>query len=221
MMIEALEQQFRIHTNPDRALAMSAYMRYQFPFYGIPASLRQDIALPVFKAYPPESAAELHSLARAMWQKPEREWHYTGILLISKYKKLWTPDLIELLHDLLLQHSWWDSVDGLCSNCVAPYFQRFGDKRFDVLDAWEKSGHMWLIRVCIIHQLSYRKASNLTYLKGIVARQRHSDEFFIQKAIGWALRQYAKTDPAWVMDFTATHTLKPLSLREAIKNIRQ
>lgn len=220
MMIEALERQFRAHANPQRAAAMSAYMRHQFPFYGIPSSLRQNISIPVFKQYPPETEAELHSLARAMWQRPEREWHYTAILLISKHKKLWTPDLIELLHDLLVAQSWWDSVDGLCSNCVAPYFQKFGDKRFDILNVWEKSGNMWLIRVCIIHQLSYRKASNLTYLKGIVIRQKHSDEFFIQKAIGWALRQYARTDPAWVVDFTATYTLKPLSLREALKNIK-
>lgn len=220
-MIEALEQQFIKHANPDKALAMSAYMRHQFPFYGIQSELRQDISLPVFKRYPPETEAELHNLARAMWKRPEREWHYTAILLMNKFKKLWTPDLIQLLNDLLVHNSWWDSVDGLSSNCVAPYFQRFGARRYQVLDAWENSGNMWLVRVCIIHQLAYREHTNLTYLSGIVERHAQSDAFFIQKAIGWALRQYAKTDPVWVLDFTMTHKLKPLSLREALKNIKQ
>lgn len=219
-MIEALEQQFMHHADPERAFAMSAYMRNKFAFYGIAAELRKEITLPVFKRFPPETEADLHRLARSMWQKPEREWHYTAILLISKHKKLWSYELIELLSDLLQQNSWWDTVDGLSSNCIAPYFLKFGETRKKVLEEWERSGNMWLIRICIIHQLACRKNTDLNYLKGIITRQAESDAFFIQKAIGWALRQYAKTDPAWVRNFALTNTLKPLSIREALKNIK-
>lgn len=217
--LNALEEAFKFYADAERAVAMSAYMKNLFPFYGIPAPLRTELSKATIKQHPISNYNTLQELVLEMWQKSEREWQYTAILLLSSYKKLWSTEMTGLLKELITHKSWWDSVDGLTGNCVSPFFLKFDSLKPKILEEWENSGNMWLIRACIIHQLPYRQKTDTDYLTSVVLKNNYSKEFFIQKAIGWSLRQYAKTDAAWVKDFVEVNFLMPLSKREALKNI--
>lgn len=217
--LNALEEAFKFYADAERAVAMSAYMKNLFPFYGIPATLRTELSKAVIKDYPISNYEVLQELVLEMWQKSEREWQYSAILLLSSYKKLWNSEMSRLLKQLITNKSWWDSVDGLTGNCVSPFLLKFELLKSKILKDWESSGNMWLIRACIIHQLPYRQKTDTDYLTSVILKNNNSKEFFIQKAIGWSLRQYAKTDAEWVKDFVEVNFLMPLSKREALKNI--
>lgn len=218
-LIPALELAFVSAADPVLAGPMSAYMKHLFPFYGIKSPLRNSLSKPLIKTHLPQDAAELSRLLRQMWAKPEREWKYTAILLAESCKKLWTEVIISDFEYMIREQSWWDSVDGISSCLIAPYFKMFPQNRYQILRSWEASRNMWLLRVCIIHQLKYRETTDFEYLSGIISRHSGSSEFFIQKAIGWSLRQYARTRPEKVIEFVKSHNIKPLSKREALKHI--
>lgn len=219
-MLGELETAFIAETDSQRALSMKAYMKGQFNYYGIASPIRKDIQKALFSKIKPGSFEELLSWATLMWAKPQREWHYAAIDLLSANKKLWKAQLADHLEYFLLKHAWWDSVDGLCSQVIAPFFKKFPDLKNSLVDRWKYSDNLWLRRVSIIHQLKLKGQTNLDLLTECILLNNTSREFFLQKAIGWALREYAKTDPEWVLRFVEVNDLKPLSKREAIKNIR-
>ncbi len=218
--VENIANAFVTEADQDRADAMSAYMKNRFVFFGIPAPKRKEIVLNELKSLKLKDSNELHSLLLDLWDKPEREWHYTAMILAERFKKLWNKDSIVVFEEMLVNASWWDTVDTISSHCIGPYFQKNPDLKKTYLHKWENSNNMWLKRVCIIHQLTYKQETDTDYLEKIIFMNQESKEFFIQKAIGWALRQYAKVNPLWVNNFVASNTLKPLSHREALKNIK-
>ncbi len=220
MIIDELERAFLAQADMSRGLAMSAYMKNHFVFYGLPAPVRKDIQKAVFSISKPNDYPTLITHIRAMWQKPEREWHYAAIDLLASCKKLWQSDMIETIESMLIQNAWWDSVDGLSSQVVAPYFKKFPQVKSSCIDKWKISDNMWLRRVSIIHQLKAKKDTDLDLLTECILLNSESKEFFLQKAIGWALREYAKINPEWVIRFVDVNDLKPLSKREALKNIQ-
>lgn len=219
-MLQSLTERFMESADPLRASAMSAYMKNHFEFFGIPAPQRKIIQTEWLKSFKINDLGELTELVTQMWNLPQREYHYVAIEVLIKYKKLWSPDLALFFEDLLVTNAWWDSVDTLSSKVIGPYFKRFPKIRQTYLELWKNSSIFWLRRVCIIHQLSYRRSTDLDVLTEMILLNNQSSEFFIQKAIGWALRQYAKTDPEWVTRFVEITPLKNLSKREAVKNIR-
>jgi 3-methyladenine DNA glycosylase AlkD len=119
---------------------------------------------------------------------------------------------------LILNKSWWDSVDLISSKLVNPFFLKYRNLEEAMTYSWSRSNNIWLKRVSIIYQNGYKKETNLDILTRHILENADSNEFFIQKAIGWALRDYSKVDYKWVIDFVVNNTkLKPLSKREAIK----
>jgi 3-methyladenine DNA glycosylase AlkD len=106
---------------------------------------------------------------------------------------------IKLIEYCLQQKSWWDSVDGIASDWLGPYFKLFPEQIVPVTSQWNKSKNMWLQRSSIMFQKAYKKDTDTTLLSRYILNCAHSKEFFIQKAIGWALREYSKTDPEWVI----------------------
>jgi 3-methyladenine DNA glycosylase AlkD len=219
-MLEQLISSFERNADTHKADAMSAYMKHHFVFYGIPSPLRKTLQSEIFNSFKLNSQQDLLIAVKFLWDKPERECHYAAIELLAKNKKLWSPECINFFESLLISNSWWDSVDTLCGQVIGPMFKRYPQLRYQTIEQWKHSDNMWLRRVCIIHQLSYREATDLDLLTEMVFINAGSNEFFIQKAIGWALRQYAKTDPEWVLRFVDVNTLKNLSKREAVKNIK-
>lgn len=219
-MLNTLTERFKEVSNPHRAKAMSAYMKNHFEFFGIPSPERKLIQADWFNSFKIKNLDELISLVTQLWNLPQREYHYVAIELLARNKKLWSEDCAVFFEDLLVTHAWWDSVDTLSSQVIGPFFKKFPEVKFQYLELWKNSSIFWLRRVCIIHQLSYKRDTDLDILTEMILLNSDSNEFFIKKAIGWALRQYAKTDPEWVLRFVDLNPLKNLSKTEAVKNIR-
>jgi 3-methyladenine DNA glycosylase AlkD len=211
---------YRAAADPERAEGNRAYMRDQFPFLGIPTTKRRALSREVLAGLPAPSADELERIARACWELPEREYQYFAVDLLGRYARRLEPGFLDTVHHLVTTKSWWDTVDALASNVAGPIVAAHPEAVADMED-WLVDENMWLARTAIIHQLTYKEGTDTARLfRYCLARADHKD-FFIRKAIGWALRQYAWTDPAAVREFVTAHAaeLSPLSVREATKNL--
>jgi 3-methyladenine DNA glycosylase AlkD len=203
---------------PGRAEPMRAYMRKQFAFIGIPTPLRRKALRPLLKELKGSHSGHLLELARKLWALPEREYQYAALdLLAGRYKTL-SVDEIPALLALAQDKSWWDTVDGLAAIIGAILAGRH-----DGMDAALISSNMWVRRIAMLHQLGWRDKTDrgrlFAYARALAAER----EFFIQKAIGWALRDYARHDPEAVRAFLRAEkdVLAPLSYREANKHIKE
>jgi 3-methyladenine DNA glycosylase AlkD len=152
-----------------------------------------------------------------LWSLPEREYQYTACELLGRFEKKLPPEFIDTIETLLTTKSWWDTVVTLAGNTVGTHFKRYPSIREVTLARWRKSEDFWLRRTCILFQLKYKSETDFDLLKAIIYENLGSQEFFINKAIGWALRQYTRVDPEGVRDFVAETPLSPLSAREALK----
>lgn len=196
-------------------------MKNKFQFFGIQSPLRVELSNSALKQAPIHSHDELIETVRMCFNLNEREWQYTGIFLLIKYKRMWlNRDMNHFFEELILTKSWWDTVDILSSNCIGLYFKKNPKAKEDILGKWFDSNNLWLNRVVIIHQLTYKNEVDRDLLKLCAIHYSQSKEFFIQKAIGWSLRQYAKYNPHWVIELIDDIDLKPLSKREAIKHLK-
>jgi 3-methyladenine DNA glycosylase AlkD len=132
-----------------------------------------------------------------------------------KVEELW----IDHYEYMITSKSWWDTVDFVAATLAGNYFRVFSHRILPVTGRWMKSGNIWLQRSCLLFQLKYRKETNTTLLTSFILPLAASREFFIAKAIGWALREYSKTDPGWVREFVKNHPLQTLSRKEALKRM--
>ncbi|MFM7667820.1 MAG: DNA alkylation repair protein [Bacteroidota bacterium] len=219
-LIQELETALERNRNDIEAEGMSRYMKYRFAYYGIKKPKRYLIQKEWFSRIQKELSQEnKRELVLELWQKEQREFHYIAIDFISKWKdkeiSLEDSNFIEFL---LTNHSWWDSVDTLASNFLGRYLRLFPNQRDSVINSWRKSDNMWLRRSCLIFQLRYKSTTNFTLLKSLIVDLKHEKEFFIQKAIGWSLREYAKTNPQSVRDFVLESGIQGLAKREALKH---
>ncbi|WP_341317272.1 DNA alkylation repair protein [Paraburkholderia sp. IMGN_8] len=211
------------HADAQRALAMRAYMRNHFEFIGVPTPLRRQAILPVFKRLPVESAEHLLACAHVLWSMPQREYQYAAIdLLARKWKTLGLADIEHLL-SIAQRSAWWDSVDPLAgvvgdvlkaAREQAPHAQA-------CMDAALEHESLWVRRIAMIHQLGWREHTDEERLFGYARSLAAETDFFIRKAIGWALRDYAWHAPDAVSDFlsAARDVISPLTLREAAKHL--
>lgn len=216
----ALKAELNAHTNAENAVPMSKYMKDLFPFMGIKSTLRKTIFKNVLNAYKTEAATHYREIAKALYNNPEREYHYCAIDLLTKYwPKHFVKQDITLIEYLLTTKSWWDSVDLLAKYILGGYLKQFPEETDAVISRFIKSDNMWLNRSAIIFQLGYKKNTDAVLLFSVCEHFNTSKEFFIRKAIGWALREYAKSYPNAVREFVTQTTLSLLSSKEALKNI--
>ena len=215
--LASLTQLFEEGSNPENALAMRKYMRDQFEFLGIKSPQRKLL----FKQFLAENGlpdlAELAAICRDLWALPAREYQYCGMDLLDKMQRKVTPEFVPLIEYMIVTKSWWDTVDLLASHAVGSMFTRFPGERDAQISRWRVSENMWLRRTTLLFQMLYKDKTDVDLLFALIEENQESTEFFIQKAIGWALRQYSKTDATAVLDFVNSHTLAPLSEREALK----
>jgi 3-methyladenine DNA glycosylase AlkD len=211
------KEEFENHQNDVKAHQMSAYMRYKFEFYGIQTPIRIEITKRIFQDFRFNNFDECKAFVNLCFAQNEREWQYTGIWILIKNEKLWGDDFLKFAEQLVITNSWWDTVDLLASSCIGKYIFKNKHLQEKWVNQWMKSDNMWLNRVAIIHQLSYKEQTNIDLLKNVILRFNDSDEFFIQKAIGWALRQLSKSQAAVVKEIIISIPLKTLSKREGIK----
>ncbi|WP_308636766.1 DNA alkylation repair protein [Paenibacillus silvisoli] len=214
-----LESVLRAHANRELAESMEAYMRHLFPFLGIRTPERNALVKQFMKEHGVPAGEELEAVVRELWSKPEREFHYAAMMLLEKRKKDADAGQVGLLEELITTHSWWDTVDLLASHQVGNVFTRYPELVSVYTEKWIASEDMWLRRTAILYQLGYKGRTDAELLFSLIRRTAHETEFFIRKAIGWALREYAKTDAAAVQRFVAETELSPLSVREALKHV--
>ena len=214
-----ISQKFKQYSNEGKANEMKAYLRNQFEFFGLQTPLRRKLCKEHYKQYPISGIKELESIVKECFQLPQREYQYFAIELFAFHQQLWTPACVRLLEYCLVHKSWWDSVDHIASEWLGPFFISFPEKKIPVTTAWNQSGNYWLQRSSILFQKKYKQETDTKLLSKYILNVCLSKEFFIQKAIGWALREYSTTDPDWVMSFVQQHPLSPLSVREALKRI--
>lgn len=215
--IKTLSTEFEANADSKIALQQSAYLRDQFSFYGMKTPIRRAVQKPfLVKAYlPPKD--NLESLVRMLWNKPQREYHYFAQELVEKYTKQFEEKDIILLEFMVLHNSWWDTIDFIAPKLIKAYFKKFPNQRDGQLKKWLSSNNFWLQRSCLIFQLLEKDKTDVILLKHVIESLLGSKEFFINKAIGWVLRDYSRTNPKWVMEFVENTKLHPLSAREALR----
>lgn len=208
------------HANPTLAVPMAKYMRHLFPFLGIKTPERTAIIKDFLKIAGLPPAQDLANVVQQLWEMPQREYQYVAISLVEKCqcKRQTDASLTALLQYMITHHSWWDSVDGI-AHLVGNQWLRYPEQLKNVMPLWVESDNMWLNRVSIIYQLHYKQQTNAQILFDNIRVHAHSKAFFIQKAIGWALRQYAYIAPESVRQFVDSCPLSALSVREALKHI--
>ena len=210
---------FAQNADPAQAAPMKRYMRDQFEYLGIKSPKFSELMKGYIANYGLPSIAELDIIARELWSLPEREYQYIATSLISRLENQLPSNFIKILEHLLTHKSWWDTVDTLAGGTVGVHFRRFPAIREKYLAKWRKSENFWLRRTTILFQLGYKKETDFDLLCELIRENLGSKEFFINKAIGWALRQYAWTDPQAVKKFVKATPLHPLSRREAMKHL--
>jgi len=207
------------NASSENAMAMEKYMKNLFPFLGLKTDTRRALLKIALAKHKTEVKNNVREIALILYAKPQREFHYTAIeILMKELKNDFKKDDIILIEQLVITNSWWDSVDTIAKYLVGGYLQRYPEETKKIIGKFSDSENMWLNRSALIFQLGYKKDTNVALLFSECEKHRHSKEFFIQKAIGWALREYIKTDAETVKNFVSTAKLKPLSTREALKN---
>ncbi|MGG4494078.1 DNA alkylation repair protein [Brevibacillus reuszeri] len=214
---DAARQAFQARADQALAGPMEKYMKNLFPFLGIKSPLRKELSKQLFREQGiPDNWEEI---VRELWVLPEREYQYLALDVVAKVKKRLTEQHLPLLEELVTTKSWWDTVDFLASHMAGTILWRSPELVGPSTSAWMESHNMWLQRTAILFQLLYKQETDQELLFNYIRACAASKEFFIQKAIGWSLREYAKTNPEAVRDFVDKTPLASLSKREALKHL--
>jgi len=206
---------------PERAGPAAAYMRDRFPFLGCPAPRQRTLARAALAGLPVPSEDDLRAVALACWDLDEREYQYFACDWLRRHVAVPGPGFLATVRTLITTKSWWDTVDPLAGRVVGGLVRRHPGLGAE-MDAWSAEEDLWLVRTAILHQLHYGVETDTGRLFDYCTRQGGHRDFFVRKAIGWALRQYARTDPEAVRGYVDAHRelLSPLSVREATKHLR-
>lgn len=209
------------NSNAQIAQQQSAYMKNKFEFFGLKAPKCREIYKPFLAKNALPQKDEAIAIAKELYAQPQRELHYFAMELMFKYKKVYDISDISWIEFLITHNSWWDTVDYIADKIAGAYLAKFPEQISPVTQQWVKTGNIWLQRSALLFQLKYKDETDTDLLENYIEELAHEKEFFIRKAIGWVLREYAKTDAYWVRNFVHTNEdkLSGLSVREALKNI--
>jgi 3-methyladenine DNA glycosylase AlkD len=218
-LVTELERLLTNARNPERAPRAEAYMKNRFPFFGMETGVRRTVQNPWITALKTlHSREDRWELIRALWSKEEREFHYAAQDWLNTWPKKWfSEEDADELKWLITQQSWWDSVDTIASNYLGKWALLFPEKAREAFEEWRYESSFWLQRSCLIYQLKYKDHVDVHYLESLIEQLLPQKEFFIQKAIGWSLRQLSKYKPEEVRRILETYPVKGLALKEASK----
>ncbi len=221
-LVAQLSDTFRQQTNPSKAEEMERYMKNLFPFVGIQAPTRRSMHKAWLKQATEHTltSEQRWELVQELWLQTEREYQHTCIDWIGSWKKKeWVVEDASHLTWILTNKSWWDSVDLIASHFVGNYVKLFPKEGAKLIHSYRASSNMWLNRTAILFQLKYKKETDLHLLEEICAQFEPNKEFFIQKAIGWSLREAGKTFPTEVKSMVERLKLSGLARREALRRL--
>jgi 3-methyladenine DNA glycosylase AlkD len=203
---------------PDKAAGMKKYMKNHFEFLGVPAPLRKTAQTPIFKELP-KDIGFIKELTLLLWQSDYREIQYVAMDLLDRNKNLLSAEEIDFIIELISNKSWWDTVDLLASKLIGHILKPNPVLTEELCRQWNQSDNMWVVRTAILAQLNFKQKTNESLLYELILDNNSSKEFFIQKAMGWTLRNYARVNPVSVTDFLIEHRefLPKLTFREGSK----
>ncbi|MFJ9247485.1 DNA alkylation repair protein [Streptomyces sp. NPDC101776] len=219
-VLERLTATYGAAADPERAVPMRAYMKDVAPFLGLTTPVRRALSRTVLEGTPRPDEADCTAIALRCWELPEREYQYFAVDYLRRHVRHCTSGFLPVARHLVSTVPWWDTVDALASHVVGGLVA--ADPRLTAdMDVWIVDDDLWVARTALLHQLRYKERTDTARLFAYCLRQSGHPDFFIRKAIGWCLREYAKTDPEAVRDFLAREKgrFAPLSVREALKNI--
>ncbi len=215
--IDTLTEEFRKNADAKIAREQKAYMRDQFEYFGIKTPQRREIQKPFLaKQFLPEKKEALQ-IVKLLWNKSQRDYHYVGQELLFKYARQIAKEDIVHFEFMVMNKSWWDTVDFIATKLMGTYFRKYPETRKFYVDKWLQSGNIWLQRSALLFQLKYKQELDEELLAYAIKALLNSNEFFINKAIGWVLREYSRVNPQWVFDFAHHTKLSGLSKREALR----
>ena len=217
--VTSLKDLFEKNADPSQAPAMKKYMRDQFEYLGIKTPKNGALQKEFFAEHGFPALEDLDEILRDLWSLPQREFQYIAVGLQARFEKQLPADFITTIEYLITTKSWWDTVDSIAGGVVGTHFKRYPAVKKKYLAKWRKSDNFWLRRTTILFQLNYKHETDFDLLCDIIRENLDSKEFFINKAIGWSLRQYARIDPKAVKKFVKATPLHPLSRREAMKHL--
>ncbi|WP_262061778.1 DNA alkylation repair protein [Streptomyces sp. STR69] len=219
-VLERLTVTYAAAGDSERAVPMRAYMKDIAPFLGLTTPVRRALSRTVLEGTPRPDETDCTAIALRCWELPEREYQYFAVDYLRRHVRHCTSGLLPVARHLVSTVPWWDTVDALASHVVGGLVA--ADPRLTAdMDAWIVDDDLWVARTALLHQLRYKEHTDTERLFAYCLRQSGHPDFFIRKAIGWCLREYAKTDPEAVRGFLAREKgrFAPLSVREALKNI--
>ena len=214
--VEAVEGVMEAHRNAKNAPDIIRYFRNQFGSFGLKNGDRRKLTKQFIVATKQFSQKELVETIELLWSRCEREFQHTGMELIDHHRKKFDRSIKKVLQYMISHKSWWDTVDFIASHTVGHAFKTNQLRQEDLYE-WNESDDLWLIRTSILAQLKYKSYTDWALLQELIIPHLDHKDFFIRKAIGWALREYSKTEPNLVLDFVENHTMSGLSQREALK----
>lgn len=224
-LVEDLRALMEEWADPDRAEAQRAYMKSSLPFRGISAPDLRTLLRDPLKAHRLASFEDWEATIRTLWDTARYREEWYAALAIAQYRwyHAWRTDLraLPLFMHMVRTGAWWDVCDEIASRLVGPLLRAHPREMTPTLLAWSEDDHMWIRRVAILSQLKAKDETDTTLLRATIEPNLGDREFFIRKGIGWALREYSKTDPVWVQQFVDTHAdrISPLSKKEALRLI--
>jgi 3-methyladenine DNA glycosylase AlkD len=207
--------------DPAKAPAMAAYMKTAQPFYGVPTPIRTLILREVRDRFVPLDQKSYERNVLALWKLPYREERYCAIAYARQHTEFITPSALRLYERMIRDGAWWDFVDEIAVNLVGGVLGNFRPETRPMIERWIDDPDMWIRRTAILAHLKHKNATDAAQLFDHCLRRAHEREFFIRKAIGWALREYSKTDPRAVRAFLAKNRqrLSKLSFDEGSKHL--
>ncbi|MCW8378461.1 DNA alkylation repair protein [Streptomyces justiciae] len=219
-VLERLTATYGAAADPARAEPMRAYMKDVAPFLGLTTPVRRALSRTVVEGMPRPDEADCTAVAMRCWRLPEREYQYFAVDYLRRHARVLSSGFLPVARHLVSTVPWWDTVDLLAAHVVGALVAADPALKAD-MDAWIVDDDLWIARTALLHQLRYKERTDTERLFTYCLHQSGHPDFFIRKAIGWALREYAKTDPEAVRSFLAREKgrFAPLSVREALKNI--
>lgn len=206
--------------DPAKSAPMAAYMKDQFAFLGVNAAERRAASKSIIRWAKTADPDDLLDVVTRLWEEPEREFHYVGMDSIRAGATHLRSTDLGRVRALITKTPWWDTVDSLAVHTVGRMVSNHPELVHH-MDDWIESDDIWIARTAILHQLVYKERTDTNRLFTYCEMRMDDTDFFMRKAIGWALRQYARTDPDAVIEFVERHRdeLSGLSKREALKHL--
>ncbi|MCL6672387.1 MULTISPECIES: DNA alkylation repair protein [Streptomyces] len=219
-VLERLTAVYAAAADPERAAPMRAYMKDVAPFLGLSTPVRRALSRGVVDGLPRPGESDCAAIALRCWRLPEREYQYFAVDYLRRHARVCSSAFLPVARHLVGTRSWWDTVDLLAAHVVGALVAADPALTAD-MDAWIADEDLWIARTALLHQLRYKERTDADRLFAYCLLQSGHPDFFIRKAIGWALREYARTDPEAVRAFMARERgrFAPLTVREALKNI--